>query len=176
MFQWDRYPGYVIKIEVPSKLRMLTYCHVAEDKRPVEENSLKLRVRISRQMRRIIEEENLDRLYVPKKWAFSQGVIGEKLDLYSWDETGRKIKDMTPDEQKGVVSQIWKIVYLTGNQDLPRNFLMMRDGRIAFFDTEPYGTTLHETDTLRPHATLNFLNEPFFSYKLKAEVIQDFFK
>jgi hypothetical protein len=173
---WSQRPEYVIKIKIPSSFTTHTYYYTNEGRAPVEENSLELRVRVSLQMRKIIEVEDLDRLYVPKKWSFSHGVIAEKLDLLSWDETGRRIEAMTMDEQKNVATQIWKLIYLTGNQDLSRNFLMMDDGRLAFYDTEPYGTTLEKVEKLRPRATANFLSETLFDRQLKLEVIQDFFK
>lgn len=176
VLEWDKHPNYVIKVEVPTTVKTFTYYYTRKNRFPVEEDSLQLRVKMSYQMRKIIWEENLDRLYVPKKWTFSYGVVAEKLDILSWDETDRKIKAMTSDGQRALITQIWKLIYLTGNQDLPRNFRIMRNGQVAFYDTEPYGMTLKKIEELRPQATANFLRETFFDYRLKLEVIQDFFR
>ena len=174
VFEWQRYPRYVIKVEVPGGFKTFAYYQIKRERFRVEENSLELRVKVADQMRKLIEEENLDRLYVPKKWNFSHGVVAEKLDLLSWDETDRRIKGMPLEEQKALVSQIWKIVYLLGHQDL--NLLMLSDGRMAVYDTEPCGITLEKVESLRPQAMMNFINGSFFTEKLKLEVIQDFFK
>lgn len=176
VLEWCQHPHYVIKIIDAEAFKTITYYHVRDGRFPVEEDSLELRVKVADQMRKIIQQEGLDCLHVPQKWKFSHGVVAEKLDLLSWGETEKKIKTLPIQKQKALLSQIWKLVYLTGHQDLCRNFLLMKDGRIAFYDTEPYGVTLEKVENLRPQAMRSFLSAPFFSEKLKLEVIQDFFK
>ena len=78
---------------------------------------------------------------------------------------------MSPYLQKKYIHQLWRMIYLTGNQDLPRNVRMLEDGRLALFDSEPYGMALEKIENLRPRATTNFLNETFFDYQLKLKEI-----
>lgn len=130
----DRCPHFVIKIDNPLVLKV----HFGEKLFEVEENSLQLRVPTADFMRKIIFENGLNLLYVPKKWAFSKGVIAEKLDLSI--DTKKLFEEMTVAERRPFIEQLWVFVHLTGFHDIRGNVALAKiDGvaRLVIFDTEP---------------------------------------
>ncbi len=130
----DRCPHFVIKIDNPSASKGPFGKKIFE----IEENSLQLRVPTADFMRKIIFEYGLNLLYVPKKWAFSKGIIAEKLDLSI--DTKIFFEEMTVAERRPFIEQLWVFVHLTGFHDIRGNVALAKiDGvaRLVIFDTEP---------------------------------------
>ena len=130
----DLCPHFVIKIDNPS----ISKLHFGETVFEVEENSLQLRVPTADLWRKIIFENGLNLLYVPKKWAFSKGVIAEKLDLSR--ETKKLFDGMMLTKRRLYIEQLWRFVVLTGFHDIRGNVALAKmDGvaKLVIFDTEP---------------------------------------
>lgn len=130
----DRCPHFVIKIDNPS----ISKFHFGEKTFEIEENLLQLRVPTADFMRKIIFENGLNLLYVPKKWAFSKGIIAEKLDLSR--DTKALFEEMEVAERRPFIEQLWMFVRLTGFHDIRGNVALAKiDGvaRLVIFDTEP---------------------------------------
>ena len=158
----DLCPHFVIKIENPS----ISKFHFGEKTFEVEENSLQLRVPIANLWRKIIFENGLNLLYVPKKWAFSKGIIAEKLDLLR--DTKKFFEEMTVAKRRLFIEQLWTFVCLTGFHDIRGNVALAKiDGvaRLVIFDTEP-PERISEADLLG-----NFCAQAPFPQDEKIDVI-----
>lgn len=134
VLSYDPCRNFVIKIENPS---ISKFCF-GEKTFAIEENLLQLRVPTADLWRKIIFENELDLLYVPKKWAFSKGIIAEKLDLSR--DTKRLFEEMAVAERRPFIEQLWTFVCLTGFHDIRGNVALAKINGVAklvIFDTEP---------------------------------------
>ncbi|NRA90832.1 MAG: hypothetical protein HRU43_06885, partial [Simkaniaceae bacterium] len=92
--------------------------------RHVEKESLTLRVKIANQMRAVINSSKLTLLHVPKKWKLKmgrEGVIAEKVDLFSIKQREHFFREMAPAIRKRYITQVWVLVQKTGHQDIMNN-------------------------------------------------------
>ena len=130
----DLCPHFVVKIDNPS----ISKIYSGEKNFEAEENSLHLRVPIANLWRKVILKNELNLLYVPRKWAFSKGVIAEKLDLSM--ETKKLFEEMALAKRYLYIEQLWTFVILTGFHDIRGNVALAKiDGvvKLVIFDTEP---------------------------------------
>lgn len=110
------------------------------------------RVAMAKRMRTAIEQEKLDRLYVPKKRiCFLQGpqsekiAVCERLYLKNQLEAENHFEKLSKSDKHTLLSQLFTLCIKTGCSDLRfgdnLSFVYSGEaqGKLAIFDTEPFG-------------------------------------
>lgn len=115
------------------------------------------RVSMAHTMRQIVDRENYDQLYVPKKVLAhipnaprklddaNYLALAEKLDLTSDKETEENFKNMAQNEIEELLTQLYSLILKSGYTDGHKwNFAFIKSGpnqgKLAIYDTEPLAT------------------------------------
>ena len=104
-----------------------------------------------------------------------EGVIAEKVDLFSIKQREQFFREMAPAIRKRYITQVWVLVQKTGHQDIMNNLGLAKiDGvfKLVIYDTEPYGMTISTLEERLPRAIEHFLYQSPFTFEEKLEVIK----
>ena len=175
----ERCPKFIIKIPRAGMEDWYFVFYKRKVAHHVEKESLTLRVKIADQMRAVISSSKLTLLHVPKKWKLTkgrEGVIAEKVDLFSIKQREQFFHKMAPAIRKRYITQVWVLVQKTGHQDIMNNLGLAKiDGvfKLVVYDIEPYGMTISTLEERLPKATDHFLYQSPFTFEEKLEVIKE---
>jgi len=171
-------PQVVLKIEgLKNKLIKSYYVNYFE-RRSQETNALELRAQVADKLRKIIQEQNLYLLEVPKKRVIEvlpgiKGILAQRMTLTNPERTRTYISRLSEEDQALYASQLVQCIVVSGYQDIDeRNIAFTPNGKLALFDTEPQGMTKEKVSALVWRALQNFKDFTPFSKEVKSKVLQ----